>query len=172
MLASRPSSNCPKGLANYVNKISASPTSEFAVQYDSLGASQCKRGLEEACRFLSGDIACVEATENGNMPVATKRRGLKVGINRKEQQGTVYGLRGRKNLGREELRERKGRFDKQLAASKEEIEVSEMFERIWLCEDEPEPFASVHGKTSNAAITNMSPVGCAYAWLWRSQESC
>lgn len=112
-----------KGLAGYANKILATPTSEFPVQYDSLRASQCKRGLEEACKFLSGDTACIDATDNGNMSVAMKKRCLKVGIDAKEQQGPFYGLRGMKNHGREELCERERKFNKLLAASMKEIEV-------------------------------------------------
>lgn len=153
LYASRPSSNHPKGLANYVNLILATPTSEFPLQYDSLGASQRKGGLEEACKFLSWDTAGVDATNNGNMSVAIKKRGLKVGMDEEaQQQGPFNGMRGRKNDGRE------GNFNKQSAASTEEIEVSEMFDRILLCDEEPEPFASTDGKTSNAAVRNLSLV--------------
>ncbi|KAF8010737.1 hypothetical protein BT93_J1397 [Corymbia citriodora subsp. variegata] len=157
--ALRPSSNRPKGLADYVNKILASPTSEFPVHYDSLRASQCTGGLEEACKFLSWDRACTDATDSGNLSVAMDKRGLEDGIDEKEQQqGPFNGVRGRKNHGREELYGREGKLNKQSAVLTEEIEVSEMFDRILLCEEEPEPFTSTDGKTSDAAVKNLSLV--------------
>ncbi|KAF8010738.1 hypothetical protein BT93_J1398 [Corymbia citriodora subsp. variegata] len=154
--ASQPSSIRPKGIVHYVNQNLASPASEFPAQYDSLRASQVKGGLEEPCQFLSGDIVHTDVTENDNISVAMKKHDLKVGIDEREQQGPFCSLRRRKNHEKEEPCEREGKFNKQSAALMEEIEVSEMFDKILLNEEEPEPFTSTDGKTSNAAVRNLS----------------
>ncbi|XP_048140228.1 scarecrow-like protein 14 [Rhodamnia argentea] len=150
--------NRPKGLVHYANQNLASFASEFPVQYDSLIASQFRRGIGEPCKFLSSDIAGIDATENGNFSASVKKQGLKVGNDEEQQQQILfYSPRGRKNHEREELCEREGRITKQSAASMEEAELWEMFDEILLSEEEPEHFTSTVSKRSNAAVRNSSP---------------
>lgn len=122
---------------SYVNGLVDAPLSALQVQNffsDSESAKQFRRGVEEASKFLPSSTNLIIDLEN--YTPTTKRTevvpDVVIKAENRSREHSPNGSRGRK---RENMELEDERINKQSAVYEEEVELSEMFDKVLLCND-------------------------------------
>ncbi|KAK0603066.1 hypothetical protein LWI29_001058 [Acer saccharum] len=139
---SRLSVNLPEGVTNIGDGSMSSSVNELLAQNmfsDRESILQFNRGLEEASKFLPTSNQLVVDVESYNFSKERKEETsmVAVKVEKDERENSPDRLRGRKNHEREEdLDLEEERSNKQSAVTVEEIELSDMFDKVLLiCTD-------------------------------------
>ncbi|KAM7501880.1 hypothetical protein LguiB_000784 [Lonicera macranthoides] len=101
---------------------------------DSESILQFKRGMEEASKFLPSYNPLVIDLDKYSLPAESKEDDVEYVV-KQEKEDSPNGSRGRKHYYQEDDGFEEERNSKQLAVYVEEVELSEMFDRVLLCTD-------------------------------------
>ncbi|XVF20032.1 hypothetical protein REPUB_Repub11eG0163100 [Reevesia pubescens] len=148
-----PSSQFSVSSSNSLSKMGSglieSSVSELLVQNifsDKESVLQFQRGFEEASKFLPSSDKLIIDLESNTFPMGQKRKvpNAVVKVENDERENLPDGLRGRKNHERDRGDFEEERSNKQSATYTEESELSDMFDKVLLC-NEGQAMCSING---------------------------
>ncbi|XP_022755784.1 scarecrow-like protein 14 isoform X2 [Durio zibethinus] len=133
--------NSTSSLSNMGNGQMESSVRELLVQNifsDKESVLQFQRGFEEASKFLPSSNQLIIDLESNSFPVGQKGKvpNVAVKVEKDEKENSPDGSRGRKNHARDDGDLEEERSNKQSATYTEEIDLSEMFDKVLLCSEE------------------------------------
>ncbi|OMO67800.1 Transcription factor GRAS [Corchorus capsularis] len=147
-------------LTNLGNGLMESSISQLLAQNifsDKDSVLQFQKGFEEASKFLPSGNKLVIDIESSTFPMGQKAKGpdVVVKVEKDEREKSPDGSRGRKNHERDDEGEvEESRSNKQSAVYIEESDLSEMFDRVLLC-NEGNGMCGTNGPTQQEEIKTL-----------------
>ncbi|XP_058199522.1 scarecrow-like protein 33 [Rhododendron vialii] len=132
-------SSTEKSAGTMNSSMSSHPVPKMFI--DSQSIWQFRRGVEEASKFLPSNNGLVIDVESHMMPPGSMKEALDVAAEsgKDERENSPNGSRGRKNHHHEDSELEEVRTTKFSAICVEESELSDMFDKVLLCDVKAEP---------------------------------